>query len=301
MNARHLPGLALLALAATSCGNRNEPEDESERMPNAILPSEVVDNRFVRRVDVDRDGAPDVFIHYNVFDEEGTPVTDPLELTRRRFDDMRLAIKWLDTNTDGRTDVVRTYDEGEQLTEEQLDTNFDGTLDFTNIYRNGILAERRTDADGDGFYEEIRYYRGQAISRLERDEDGDGRREFYEYFRENELTHFGIDQNGDTVIDEWTRRQSSNIRRNVASAPEGTAAEGSAEAPVTPPAEAGAAEGSAQAPAETPVPVEPPPAEDATPDSEGSSAPAEPAEAPALEPATVEPAPSPAEGSAQSP
>jgi hypothetical protein len=300
-----MPVCSLVLLSSAACGNRNRDEDDSAlRMPSPILSAEFDDqSRFVRRVDINLDGVPDVFEFFEVFDDEGERVTDEQLVMSRRYDDMRLAEKHLDTNLDGSVDVVRIYDSVQRLTDEMLDSNFDGRLDYTNVYREGILAERRTDAQADGFDEEIRYYRGGNISRLERDEDGDGRREYYAYFRDNELTHYGINIDGDADVDIWTRRQSANVRRPADTDPAAPAdvaegsAEGSSEAPVDAPQPdmAPVAEGSGvpessdadtgqtETEAAPEAPAEDSSAEQVAPADEGTADEVAPAEEPTLE------------------
>src|SRR5580692_13067095 len=55
-----------------------------------------------------------------------------------------------DRNGDGRPDVWRTYDRQGRLTEVALDTNFDGRSDVLEYYDQGALIRRETDRNFDG-------------------------------------------------------------------------------------------------------------------------------------------------------
>jgi hypothetical protein len=169
--------------------------------------------RLVRRVDVNRDGQADAWEFYELFDDQGARILDPLLIRRGLYHERKLVERHLDTNFDGRIDVVRHYDPWQEIERELVDTDFDGRLDYTNHYRNRTLVERHMDRNGDGFSEEVRFYRGGNLYRLERDTTGDRFREYHAYYQNNELTHYGIDRNRNQQIDEWVRRQSERSAR----------------------------------------------------------------------------------------
>lgn len=239
--------LLLVACSAllAACGGSEANEDRSGvEMASINMRSEVTGGRLERRVDINLDGNPDIWEFFDVYDSEGSHVVDEAAIASNANEDLRLVERHVDTNLDIRVDIVRFYDSRQQLERELLDIDFDGILDYTNIYRNGILAERQTDADGNQVPEEVRFYRGGNLARIESDVDGDGRLEFYEYFRDNELTHYGIDRDGDGTVDEWTRRQGAMARASAPGVSSSAGAdEGSAAAP---------AEGSAAAPSGVP-------------------------------------------------
>jgi hypothetical protein len=55
-----------------------------------------------------------------------------------------------DRNGDGRPDVWRTYDREGRLTKVALDTNFDGRSDVLEYFDQGVLVRRETDRNFDG-------------------------------------------------------------------------------------------------------------------------------------------------------
>jgi hypothetical protein len=237
---------AACSLLLAACGGSGSVEDGTQgRTMSLNMRSEVNAGRLELRVDINLDGNPDLWELFDVYDSEGSHILDEAAIASQSGEDLRLVERRIDTNLDTLVDIVRFYNGRQQLERELLDIDFDGVLDYTNIYRNGILAERQADVDGDQVPEEVRFYRGGNLARIESDVDGDGRLEFYEYFRDNELTHYGIDRDGDGTVDEWTRRQGTMARssRLVGPAATPTAADG-----VTAPGEGGVESGSETAP-----------------------------------------------------
>lgn len=229
-----------------ACGGSDPIDDASGQTMSLNMRSEVNAGRLELRVDINLDGNPDLWEFFDVYDSEGSHIVDEAVIASESGEDLRLVERHIDTNLDTRVDIVRFYSGRQLLERELLDIDFDGVLDYTNIYRNGILAERRTDVDGNEVPEEVRFYRGGNLARIESDADGDGRLEFYEYFRENELTHYGIDRDGDGTVDEWTRRQGTMARLSRPGLP-------ASNAPVDPngatPTEGSAAGGTEEQPA----------------------------------------------------
>ena len=86
-----------------------------------------------RMVDLNMDGAPDVFIYY---DEQGRE--------RRREQDF---------DRDGRADEITIYENG-QVKLKLRETNFDNKIDTWDYYENGRLAKRERDSDGDGIIDQ---------------------------------------------------------------------------------------------------------------------------------------------------
>jgi hypothetical protein len=86
-----------------------------------------------RIVDLNMDGAPDVFIYY---DDQGRE--------RRREQDF---------DRDGRADEITIYENG-QLKLKMRETNFDNKLDTWDYYENGRLVKRERDSDGDGIIDQ---------------------------------------------------------------------------------------------------------------------------------------------------
>jgi hypothetical protein len=86
-----------------------------------------------RIVDLNMDGAPDVFIYY---DEQGRE--------RRREQDF---------DRDGRADEITILENG-QIKLKMRETNFDNKIDTWDYYENGRLARRERDSDGDGIVDQ---------------------------------------------------------------------------------------------------------------------------------------------------
>jgi hypothetical protein len=99
-----------------------------------------------------------------------------------------------DRNHDGRPDVWRTYDRQGRLTEIALDTNFDGRSDVLEYYDQGALIRRETDRNFDGrvdlieSFDRITHERVRSIA----DVDYDGRADLLVLFRQ-----------GRTVYSKW--------------------------------------------------------------------------------------------------
>ncbi|MFO0591506.1 MAG: hypothetical protein U0441_28420 [Polyangiaceae bacterium] len=86
-----------------------------------------------RIVDLNFDGAVDVYIYY---DEKGQE--------RRREADF---------DRDGRPDQISILKDG-QLVENQRETNFDDKIDTWDYYQNGVLVRRERDSDGDAIIDQ---------------------------------------------------------------------------------------------------------------------------------------------------
>jgi hypothetical protein len=86
-----------------------------------------------RIVDLNMDGAPDVFIYY---DEQGRE--------RRREQDF---------DRDGRADEITILENG-QIKLKMRETNFDNKIDTWDYYENGRLVKRERDSDGDGIVDQ---------------------------------------------------------------------------------------------------------------------------------------------------
>lgn len=86
-----------------------------------------------RIVDLNFDGAVDVYIYY---DEKGQE--------RRREADF---------DRDGRPDQITILKDG-QVIEHDRETNFDDKIDTWDYYQNGVLARRERDSDGDAIIDQ---------------------------------------------------------------------------------------------------------------------------------------------------
>jgi hypothetical protein len=87
----------------------------------------------------------------------------------------------IDTNGDGRPDVVKTYRDNE-LVEVESDRNFDGKADLVQEYRHAVLVREIHDDDFDGKAEAIKTFRKGKLAIVERDPDERGVIDIAEYY-----------------------------------------------------------------------------------------------------------------------
>src|ERR1700751_4344228 len=87
----------------------------------------------------------------------------------------------LDTNGDGRPDVVKTY-RHDELVEVESDRNFDGKVDLVQQFSRGVLAREIHDDDFDGKPETIDTFRNGKLAIIERDPNERGIIEIAEYY-----------------------------------------------------------------------------------------------------------------------
>jgi hypothetical protein len=121
--------------------------------------------------------------------------------TRRRV----LVCREVDTNLDGRKDLVRTYDDQGEPVSELADTNHDGTIDTWVKFVAGRIARVDIDTNGDGRPDETRYYTKGRLSRVQRDTNQDGRVDVWEIYTEGRLQRMGVDLDHDGHVDRWDR------------------------------------------------------------------------------------------------
>jgi len=93
-------------------------------------------------------------------------------------DSYKLAI---DTNGDGRPDVVKTYKDNE-LVEIESDRNFDGKTDLVQVYSHGVLIREVHDDNFDGKPEKIEEFRHGKLAIVERDPQERGYIDVVEYY-----------------------------------------------------------------------------------------------------------------------
>jgi hypothetical protein len=111
----------------------------------------------------------------------------------------------VDTNLDGKKDVVRRYnDQGEPI-EERADTNYDGTLDRSSRFSRGKITLIEIDQNQDDKPEETRYYQEGKLSRVQRDTNADGKPDIWEIYAGGHLERMGVDVDFDGRVDRWNR------------------------------------------------------------------------------------------------
>jgi hypothetical protein len=129
----------------------------------------------------------------------------------------------VDTNLDGKKDVVRRYnDQGEPI-EERADTNYDGTLDRSSRFSRGKITLIEIDQNQDDKPEETRYYQEGKLSRVQRDTNADGKPDIWEIYAGGHLVDF------DGRVDRWNRDEV--MLRAQRAAGEGRATEEAGPAP----------------------------------------------------------------------
>jgi hypothetical protein len=87
----------------------------------------------------------------------------------------------IDTNGDGRPDVVKTYKDN-QVVQIESDRNFDGQTDLVQVYSHGDLIREIHDDDFDGKPEKTEEFRHGKLAIVERDPQERGYIDIVEYY-----------------------------------------------------------------------------------------------------------------------
>jgi hypothetical protein len=87
----------------------------------------------------------------------------------------------LDTNGDGRPDVVKTYND-HQLVKIESDRDFNGQVDLVQEYQHRVLIREIHDDDFDGEPETIKEFRHGKLAIVERDPKERGFIDIIEYY-----------------------------------------------------------------------------------------------------------------------
>jgi hypothetical protein len=94
-------------------------------------------------------------------------------------DEYQLAI---DSNGDGKADVVRTFRDNE-IVRVESDRNFNGKVDLVQEYSHGVLTREVHDDDFDGLPEEVKTFRPNGtLAIIERDPKERGTIDVVEYY-----------------------------------------------------------------------------------------------------------------------
>ncbi len=189
--------LLLVSALAAACssvrgGVKNDLGSGGEKLSDSIHQSRHGDEK-VTEFDLNHDGKPDVWV-YTV--KSKTP-------DAKDYD--RLVRKEMDINWDGKVDIVRYYDENEQISKEELDLDFDGRIDQWNYYEKGVLVRKERDLDFNGKPDLWIYYEKGHIVRKERDTNHSGKVNYWEYWENDRVDRIGEDLNGDGQVDRWTK------------------------------------------------------------------------------------------------
>jgi len=116
-----------------------------------------------------------------------------------------LVCREVDTNFDGIKDVVRTYNERGEATNEMADSNFDGKIDTWVTFARGRVAKVEVDTTANGKPDEARFYVGGKLSRVQLDANDDGYPDVWEIYDEGKLQRRGVDLDHDGHVDRWDR------------------------------------------------------------------------------------------------
>lgn len=175
-----LPTLMLM----TACSGAAKTGDAIESNAAYVeRPSE--DGLILAEVDIDNNGAADVFNYY-----------------RERETAPRLLVKKeIDLNRDTRIDVTSFYDDSGVLTREEMDGDFDGRVDWIDHYQNGRRVLSEVDTEFDGSFDLFKYFEKGEIARKERDTNSDGKVDYWEYFEGGQVQKVGRDIDGDGQMD----------------------------------------------------------------------------------------------------
>jgi hypothetical protein len=120
---------------------------------------------------------------------------------RRRI----IVCREVDTNLDGKKDVVRRYNDRGEPIEERADTDYDGVLDRSSRFSRGKITQIEIDQNQDDKPEETRYYQEGKLSRVQRDTNADGKPDIWEIYAAGHLERMGVDVDFDGRVDRWNR------------------------------------------------------------------------------------------------
>lgn len=183
---------AVLALSVLGgCAGKQDPDDGKKAAgPKVLRGADRYPNEglVVVNADLNSDTIPDV---YSVYREEPSPSgQEPArQLVRKEIDvnfdgavdiwrhfnvEEVMVKEELDYNFDGRVDAVNFFDAG-KLVRKEMDVEFDQAPDIFKFYKDGQLIRIERDSDNDGRVDYWEYYEGGVLDRIGRDNNGDGR------------------------------------------------------------------------------------------------------------------------------
>lgn len=125
----------------------------------------------------------------------------------------------LDTNRDGKLDLLRTFDDNGEIESEEADRNYDGKSDVWTTYDKGQISKIAFDSRFKGTPDEFHYYRDGKLKRIERDRNGDGKIDVWEFYTaDGTLERMGVDLNFDGKVDVWYRDELARAAAKAAEA-----------------------------------------------------------------------------------
>ena len=200
----HFLALVSLSMLAACGGSEASLRERSQDKPSPLLePIYTEDGMKGERFDLNLDGTADIVKWVRYRDRSGQVLADArLKEPRGEYVEV-ITRKEMDTNLDGKMDVIRNYNRRGGLTGEQVDTDFDGVLETEATIVDGKVTRVSIDLTGDGKPESTRFYRNGQLQRIERDPNGDGLTDSWSHFENQALTRIGTDYDGDGGVDDW--------------------------------------------------------------------------------------------------
>ena len=200
----HFLALVSLSMLAACGGSEASLRERTQDAPSPLLePIYTEDGMKGERFDLNLDGTADIVKWVRYRDRSGQVLADArLKEPRGEYVEV-ITRKEMDTNLDGKMDVIRNYNRRGGLTGEQFDTDFDGVLETEATIVDGKVTRVSIDLTGDGKPESTRFYRNGQLQRIERDPNGDGLTDSWSHFENQALTRIGTDYDGDGGVDDW--------------------------------------------------------------------------------------------------
>ncbi len=186
----------LLAFQFPFCAHTPKDAPASDAPEPLETSVEVNGEELVRTFDLNRDGKADDWKHYRLLPDL-TENGKPRELLIRRE---------MDTNFDGKVDLITWFNEDGTRAKESFDLDFDGKPDVIVVYEKGVIVRKETfHGSASDKPDTIAYYEGGKKVRVEREVRTRGKVDTWEYFENGRLTRVGEDLDGDGLVDRWAK------------------------------------------------------------------------------------------------
>jgi hypothetical protein len=182
----------LIVCAACSRGSKDGTTSAEERRtkPQPIAAKDC-EGGDPQNVDVNNDGKPDI--------------------THRVRSGKRIC-SVMDLNFDGRTDLLRFYeDNGQSPALEQHDYDFDGHVDDQAFFKAGKVVRKELDTNFDGLIDTWLWCQGPQIERAERARRKPGRVDTWEGYAQGLLSEIQYDENSDGQVEKWEVFQDGSL------------------------------------------------------------------------------------------
>jgi hypothetical protein len=131
------------------------------------------------------------------------PDTLPTALEHEPCDAAASGNQRVDTNGDGKPDIVRVMSDAHEICR-VVDLNHDDKPDsFIYFDANNNVRRRESDFDRDGKIDEIAYYTAGVITRKDRETNLDGKLDTWDFYEGGRIHHRMRDSDGDGKVDQW--------------------------------------------------------------------------------------------------